>query len=60
MPFYGLPQPGLCQPEGVKVPVSLHFGRLDEYKGFSDPDVSAAVMQRCMRGSQGFIRMHPQ
>lgn len=40
MAFYGLPQPGLCQPENVKAPAALHFGRLDEYKGFSDADVS--------------------
>ena len=36
-PFYGLPSPEIAAPEGIKVPVQLHFGELDEYTGFSDP-----------------------
>lgn len=38
--FYGLPVEAICTVENIKVPVALHFGRLDEYKGFSDADVS--------------------
>jgi dienelactone hydrolase len=38
--FYGLPGEAICQPGSIKAPVQLHFGRLDEYKGFSDPQAS--------------------
>ena len=51
VPFYGLPQEGLCQPQNIKVPVQLHFGRLDQFKGFSDPDVSDAA--GAAAGAQG-------
>lgn len=44
--FYGLPPPTLAQPEAVKVPVQLHFGQLDEYKGFSDPESAEAFVKK--------------
>lgn len=50
--FYGLPQPGLSQPENIKFPVQLHFGRLDEYKGFSDAE-SATVFAEKIKGAGG-------
>ncbi|GAB4820555.1 hypothetical protein N2152v2_007601 [Parachlorella kessleri] len=46
VPFYGLPQEGLCQPQNIKVPVQLHFGRLDQFKGFSDPDSATAFADK--------------
>ncbi|KAL4852950.1 putative carboxymethylenebutenolidase [Chlorella vulgaris] len=36
--FYGTPAAELSQPQNIKVPVSLHFGELDDHKGFSDPE----------------------
>lgn len=42
-PFYGIPSREVCQPESIKVPVQGHFGRLDDKKGFSDPDTASAL-----------------
>eukprot|EP00882_Tetradesmus_deserticola_P011083 GHRQ01011718.1.p1 GENE.GHRQ01011718.1~~GHRQ01011718.1.p1 ORF type:complete len:281 (+),score=86.17 GHRQ01011718.1:216-1058(+) len=36
-PFYGIPDPAICDPAAIKVPVQAHFGELDTMKGFSDP-----------------------
>lgn len=45
-PFYGSPSPELAQPENMKVPVALHFGELDDYKGFSDPDTARSIAEK--------------
>lgn len=37
-PFYGIPDPAICQPDAIKVPVQAHFGQLDSLQGFSDPE----------------------
>ena len=39
-------QPEVCQPENVKVPVQMHFGELDDFKGFSDPEASRIWLSR--------------
>lgn len=37
-PFYGIPDPAICDPAAIKVPVQAHFGKLDTMQGFSDPE----------------------
>ena len=44
--FYGTPSTQLSQPEGVKVPVALHCGELDEMKGFSDPAAMSGFAEK--------------
>eukprot|EP01025_Chloroclados_australasicus_P042719 TRINITY_DN4542_c0_g1_i7.p1 TRINITY_DN4542_c0_g1~~TRINITY_DN4542_c0_g1_i7.p1 ORF type:complete len:272 (+),score=31.20 TRINITY_DN4542_c0_g1_i7:44-859(+) len=43
IPFYGIPQPGICVPSEIKVPIQAHFGLLDSLKGFSDPETAKSV-----------------
>ncbi|KAI8464411.1 MAG: dienelactone hydrolase family-domain-containing protein [Monoraphidium minutum] len=45
-PFYGIPDPAICQPDAIKVPVQAHFGKLDALQGFSDPASIAAVYEK--------------
>jgi len=45
-PFYGTPNPQLCQVEKIKVPVSIHCGELDQHKGFSDPEHMREVAEK--------------
>lgn len=45
-PFYGIPDPAICNPAAIKVPVQAHFGQLDTMKGFSDPESIAAVVDK--------------
>ena len=35
--FYSIPSPDIARPLDIKIPIQLHFGLLDENKGFSDP-----------------------
>lgn len=37
--FYGIPSPQLADVSTTKVPLQLHFGNLDDIKGFSDCEV---------------------
>ncbi|KAG2443094.1 hypothetical protein HYH02_009508 [Chlamydomonas schloesseri] len=41
-PFYGTPNPAICQVEKITVPLEAHFGALDKTQGFSDPDTAKA------------------
>jgi carboxymethylenebutenolidase len=36
VPFYGTPSPEIADPALVSAPLQMHFGELDEFKGFSD------------------------
>jgi carboxymethylenebutenolidase len=38
--FYGIPSPDIALPKDIKCPLQLHFGQLDENKGFSDPEAA--------------------
>lgn len=43
-PFYGTPSEAkVCEVEKIKVPVQAHFGKIDGFKGFADPDTAHAV-----------------
>lgn len=44
--FYGIPGADFCQPENIKVPIQLHFGQLDDMKGFSDPETAKAFADK--------------
>eukprot|EP00877_Chromochloris_zofingiensis_P002022 jgi/Chrzof1/11820/Cz06g11060.t1 len=46
VPFYGTPDPAVCQPESIKVPVQAHFGKLDSMQGISDPETVAPLMEK--------------
>ena len=43
-PFYGTPDPGICQTEKISKPVQAHFGELDNLAGFSDPDAATKLL----------------
>lgn len=45
-PFYGIPDPAICDPSAIKVPVQAHFGQKDTMKGFSDPESIKSVVDR--------------
>eukprot|EP00775_Hariotina_reticulata_P010146 gene10146-10304_t len=45
-PFYGSPDPAICDPAAIKVPVQVHSGQLDTLKGFSDPQAIKAVVEK--------------
>jgi carboxymethylenebutenolidase len=45
-PFYGIPDPRLCDPVNIKIPVQAHFGELDTMKGFSDPEAAALLKKK--------------
>lgn len=42
-PFYGTPDPGICQTEKITKPVQGHFGAEDTMAGFSDPAAAAKL-----------------
>lgn len=43
-PFYGTPDPGICQTEKISKPVQAHFGAMDNLAGFSDPDAATKLL----------------
>jgi len=43
-PFYGTPDPGICQTEQISKPVQAHFGAMDNLAGFSDPDAATKLL----------------
>eukprot|EP00878_Enallax_costatus_P008358 GHUV01008736.1.p1 GENE.GHUV01008736.1~~GHUV01008736.1.p1 ORF type:complete len:169 (+),score=42.35 GHUV01008736.1:487-993(+) len=45
-PFYGIPDPAICDPASIKVPVQAHFGEKDTMKGFSDPESIHKVVDK--------------
>jgi len=45
-PFYGTPDPAICDPTAIKVPVQAHFGELDTMKGFSDTETVKGVLDK--------------
>ena len=47
-PFYGIPDMSVWDLKGIECPLSLHFGELDELKGFSDPE-SAKVLEKNLK-----------
>jgi len=44
-PFYGTPNPGICQTETITKPVQAHFGAEDALAGFSDPAAAAQLAE---------------
>ncbi len=50
-PFYGVPDPGLCDTRLIAVPVQGHFGELDSMAGFSDPAAAKALEEALAGGS---------
>lgn len=68
VPFYGSPDPAVCNPASIKVPVQAHFGAADALKGFSDPEVggkggvamSASCQGWCtlMQAQFGWAQLH--
>lgn len=41
-PFYGTPNPAVCEVEKITVPVEAHFGEDDPFKGFADVETAKA------------------
>ncbi|KAF8070964.1 RAD4 [Scenedesmus sp. PABB004] len=56
-PFYGIPDPAICDPTAIKVPVQAHFGELDTLKGFSDPESIAAVVSKMQAAGAGPVEL---
>lgn len=46
--FYGIPDMSVWDSKKITCPVALHFGELDQLKGFSDPD-SARELEKRMK-----------
>lgn len=46
VPFYGLPGEAICQPQNIKIPIAMHFGRLDTLTGFSDAESAIAFADK--------------
>lgn len=57
-PFYGIPDPAICDPAAIKVPVQAHFGELDTLEGFSDPKSIAAVVEKMRAAGAGPVELH--
>ena len=51
-PFYGTPDPAICQVEKITKPVQAHFGAEDNLEGFSDP-AAAAKLSESLKASPG-------
>ncbi|KXZ46757.1 hypothetical protein GPECTOR_41g722 [Gonium pectorale] len=57
-PFYGTPNPAICQVEKISVPVEAHFGQLDTYKGFSDVETAKAHEEKIKAGGNKDVVIH--
>ena len=51
-PFYGTPDPGICQTENISKPVQGHFGQEDGMAGFSDP-AAAKKLEENLKAAGG-------
>jgi len=49
LPFYGTPDPSICQTETIAKPVQAHFGEEDTLAGFSDPAAAARLSDNLKR-----------
>jgi carboxymethylenebutenolidase len=56
-PFYGTPDPGICQTEKISKPVQAHFGELDNLAGFSDPDAATKLLAN-LQAAGGDCELH--
>lgn len=56
-PFYGIPDPAICDPAAIRVPVQAHFGELDTMQGFSDPQSAREVFCK-MKGAGAPIDLY--
>ena len=44
-PFYGTPDPAICQTDKITKPIQAHFGAEDNLAGFSDPAAAARLAE---------------
>lgn len=51
-PFYGTPDPSICQTEKISKPIQAHFGELDTMAGFSDP-AAAKKLEENLKAAGG-------
>ena len=59
-PFYGTPDPSICQTDKITKPVQAHFGELDNLAGFSDPDAAKKLLANLRAaGSDCELHMYP-
>lgn len=59
-PCYGSPSADLAQPENIKVPVLMHVGELDNFKGFSDPGTVKDWSEKINKaGGQASVEVYP-
>mmetsp|Transcript_30191 Transcript_30191/g.39783 ORF Transcript_30191/g.39783 Transcript_30191/m.39783 type:complete len:252 (+) Transcript_30191:190-945(+) len=59
-PFYGIPEPALCDPINCRKPIQAHFGELDTHESFSDPTAANALKERLQTaGCQFEVIMYP-
>lgn len=59
-PFYGTPDPAICQTDKITKPVQAHFGELDNLAGFSDPDAAKKLLANLRAaGSDCELHMYP-
>mmetsp|Transcript_33031 Transcript_33031/g.72443 ORF Transcript_33031/g.72443 Transcript_33031/m.72443 type:complete len:238 (+) Transcript_33031:109-822(+) len=60
-PFYGTPDPSICQTEKITKPVQAHFGEEDAMAGFSDPAAAAKLGEnlKAAGNTEAEIFMYP-
>jgi len=52
--FYGIPSPQLADVATTKIPLQLHFGNLDDIKGFSDSEAVDALEVKLKSGGVSY------
>ena len=60
-PFYGTPDPSICQTEKISKPVQAHFGELDTMAGFSDPAAAKKLEEnlKAAGGTESTVFLYP-
>lgn len=60
-PFYGTPDPSICQTEKIRKPVQAHFGELDTMAGFSDPAAAKKLEEnlKAAGGTESTVFLYP-
>ena len=60
-PFYGTPDPSICQTEKISKPIQAHFGELDTMAGFSDPAAAKKLEEnlKTAGGTESAVFMYP-
>jgi carboxymethylenebutenolidase len=56
-PFYGTPDKALAKPDKIKVPVQVHVGKNDGFKGFADPETVEEFVNKVKAGGNNDVTL---